>query len=903
MPARTAVFTNTSVTAGRPYNLAIAYVADFNRTTDALLTVHDGGTGAAVLGTFHVNQTSPCVGLTWDRMCWLPLGTVTPNGTTMTVVLTNAAGSGQLIADAIRFDWNFTPVMIRPSDSATITLPTNWATLSPDSSTATLPAVPNINVPMVNRSGDRFDQNVKTNPKTMKVGYNIGTMSLSGPSYWYRNRAIDQFYANGITTWNNTYTHVRGQCDVTPSGLWTLVYNTPDGTGNHATLSVNDSRTYENVGGSLIVDHGETISGGVATRTYTVTCAPHVNSPFLAYYANVADWNQNAIYPPDPANPTRSLAPTDSNGSYWHPNFLANMSVGFSAIRYFLDDGGNAGNNNLTIFSDYNVDHVNHVWINLGVRERISPAPLIVSIGPVDINPTTDADGVFGFGYNPYEDSQRWYTFVKVTTASPHNIYPGDQVSITGTGVPYQLPLSILDNPTQIAYNYMYSGVVGTGGWDFVVTTPSPTVFIMGVGFVHVAPATMPAVGRRGPSTINQTFTPGQVGASDWAVHAPVGSNMPLADICDLSNRTQTIPHFNLNCGLTDQCAIDLGTYFATHLNSNIGIRVEYANEPFSNFTQAGWFEYWVNMGMYKASLNQSSIYGNWGDRPGICASISHFKVNLFRQGWQAAGRNPAQVRHFLNNTGGGLGGVAYVVQTYGETDIDTGWSPYNANGYLNSQVGPGSYPNDFSALADKMGVDVWLDHFEMALSPSGVGGWGDAGARSLVGAGWGHWVDSSGNPYGTSSTPWAPGLKYVPGGPNGTAHIVTYEGGPHIICLNWGHWFTQTGSYMMLTKCRQMYRHPRMGHVCESFLQFFSDLGHSEFMRFNTGGYVSQGLMEYWQDLDLYNQTWGIGDGSDGKNNNILDWENNNAISPTYTAMRRWAGLSGGSVSPPVKP
>jgi hypothetical protein len=55
--------------------------------------------------------------------------------------------------------------------------------------------------------------------------------------------------------------------------------------------------------------------------------------------------------------------------------------------------------------------------------------------------------------------------------------------------------------------------------------------------------------------------------------------------------------------------------------------------------------------------------------------------------------------------------------------------------------------------------------------------------------------------------------------------------------------------------------------------------------------------------DLDLYNQTYGVGDGSDGKNNNILDFENNNAISPTYTAMRRWAELSGGSVSPPVKP
>ncbi|MBV8269621.1 MAG: hypothetical protein JO252_25130, partial [Planctomycetaceae bacterium] len=354
-PGASATFANTSLTAGRSYSLALAYVPDFDRTTDALVTVYDGQKGGTVLGTVNVNQTTPCAGFTWDRYSWLPLGTFTPSGTTMTVVITNKAGSGKLVADAIRFEGVLAPVSIGSKDTATIALPLGWATLGPDSGTDTLPAAPGYSVAMVNRSGDMFNQAVKTNPKTMKVGYDIGPVTEYGPSYLYRNRFKDQYFAGSVSAYNNPQDHLRGQCDVTPSGLWTVTYKTPDGAGNHVKLSAGDSFPPENMLGSTVTDNGETISGGVATRTYTVTGTPARNSPMIGVsLSGNVDQSTISILPPDPSNPSHSLPATDGSGSAWHPNFQANMSVWFSALRYMMVDDGNIEGYNLAVLSDYN---------------------------------------------------------------------------------------------------------------------------------------------------------------------------------------------------------------------------------------------------------------------------------------------------------------------------------------------------------------------------------------------------------------------------------------------------------------------------------------------------------------------------------------------------------------------
>ncbi len=890
----TATFANTSLTPGRQYSLAVCYIGDFDRTKNALYTIHDGSASGPVLGTVSIDQTQPCQGLSWDAASWTRIGTFTPSGTTITVVLTNKAGVGKLVADAIRFEGIQTPVMVKPTDDATITLPNDWAELAPDTTSATLPAAPGVAIPLVNRAGDILNQGVKTNPRTMKVGYNLSPVAFGGPSYYYRNRVKDQhYYAPGGTVSRRhlIWSDFRGQCDVTPNGLWTIKYKTLDGAGNHATITAGDSNTSSNVLGSTVHDNGETITGGVATRTYTVSCTPSLNSPILSLNTSGnIDYSSIAVYPPDPSNPSQSLAATGSDAQdVWHPNFLANMSVGFDSLRTI----GVNGMYNAAVLSDYGMSTEPTMHYFDG---RNRSGARISSISPIDNNPATDADGVVGYGYNVN------LCFYKVRTETPHNLYQGDCIGFSGTNMPGSIPVSFPGHPDQGAYIDL-----GNASWPspqsyanaMVVAVIDDQTFVANAN-ANSYPSSPPPNGA--PGTITATITPAQYQASDWSITSWVGYNMPLDHMVDLSNRTGSKLHFLFGHMITAQGASDLGKYFATHLNPGIGIRIEYSNEPFSFFPQFRYFLMQAQYNVFQASKGHPAPLGSGGNKDNAYAGLASAAFKSFIAGWTSMGRSASEVRCFYNYVISGTGFIASAATNFGITDLDVGYSPYYFNDYFLSGAGS-YYPTDISAVVDAMDVEMWLDHFELMMQSGGWHYWsGQVAAGQLVNAGLGHWVDGSGNTYGTSTTPYVPGLKYVPGGANGSATIVTYEGGPQQIAMTWGAGSTPAGSYMMPTKCRQMYRHPRMKNVHDSCLQVLNDIGNGVFVRFMVGGFANQGMIRYWSDLDLYNQTYGAGDGSDGENNNILNPESNTAISPTYTAMRRWAGQSDGSVSPPVK-
>lgn len=872
----TATFTNSSLVPGRSYKVAICYVGDFDRASNVSFVVHDGSATGPVLFSTTLDQTKPCIGLSWDCVSWKPMATVIPTGSQLTIVMTNPTASKKLVADCIRFEGVRPAVSVKPSDVATITFPDAWAGFLDYPSQAPIDAAGGTDVQLVNRSGDIFNQGVKTNPRTMKVGYNLGPVANGGPSYFYRNRVKDQnYWAGTVALHSYVLSDFRGQCDVTPSGLWTVKYRTLDGSGNHVTIGANDSAV--NVLGSTVVDNGEVITGGIATRTYSVTCSPSRNSPVigLSMSGNI-DYSTVAVYPPDPSNPSQSLAPTGSDPQdVWHPNFLANMSVGLESLRNL----GLSSMYNAAVFSDYGMSSDPKIHY-FDQRER--SGALITSISPIDNNPDTDADGVFGFGY------MNNLCFYKVRTATPHNMYQGDCFGFSGTNMPGGVLASFPGHPGQEAYadfgNVRWDGPLSFSS-GLVVAVLDPTTFVVEVSTSWYPPS-YPANGA--PGTIAGTTTPAMYGANDWTVHSWVGYGMPLDHIVDLANRTGAMPHFCLGHMVTAQGARDLGTYFATHLKPGLGIRVEYANEPFSFFPQFRYYHMWSSYGAYKESKGLPAPYGSW-NKDISYAALSVQAANAFKAGWQSTGRNPSEVRHFLNYVVNGMGWMAARAHDYGATNFDIGYSPYYFNDYYLS--GAGSYYNwDIGPMVDRMDVEVWLDHFELVIT----GGWdywaGHYAAEGLVREGFGHWVDSSGNPYGDRNTVYFPGLKYVPGGPNGSASIVTYEGGSQQIAMSWGSGSSVGGSYMMPTKNRQMYRHPRMKSVNDSCLQVLNDLGNSNFTRFQTGGFANKGMIRYWSDLDLYNQTYGTGDGTDGKNNNIVTPESNDAISPMYTSIRNWA-------------
>lgn len=882
-PGAVAEYRNTSLTPGRPYRIWACYVGDFDRTTQAQYFIHDGGPGGTQLGGKTLDQTTPCEGLSWDGVSWTSLGTFTPSGTTLTVILTRGQ-PGKMIADALRFEGVVTPVKVGPSDTATLTMPDSWADLNPTpypqqaSSASTVGGTQTL----VNRSGDVLNQKVKSGgpARTMKVGYNPGPVANGGPNYWYRNRIKDQNYnapSNSVSRHHPIFSDLRGQLDVTSTGLWTVSYRTLDGTGNHVTLSVSDDGP--NVLGSTIVDHGETSNGDIRTRTYTITCSPSKASPNVnVSWSGDIDYPSVGVYPPDPSNPSRSLTPLGPNGEVWHPNFLANMSVGLDSLRFL----GTCGFYNAAVLSDYGLstDQKVHPF-----EDRNRSGALITSIGPVDVNMTTDADGIVGYGYRVN------LCFYKVTTATPHNMYPGDCVGLNGTNMPWSIPASYPGNPNLGSYVD-----VKNTHWDsslsfasaLVVKTPSPTVFIMEAN-VSIWPSNPPADGA--PGTIGQTITPSQYGDSDWYVQSNVGYNLPLDHVCDLCNRTGAIPHWNLGHMVTSQGAYDIGRYFAQHLNSDIGIRVEYANEPFSFYPTFRYLLMQAQYGAWASDTGHADPLGLNGNSNSLYAyaALATRTYNDFVSGWTSTGRSASQVRKFYNNVVNGMGWMASSAKDFGATDIDVGYSPYYFNDYYLS----GSYTyyiNDPSVIVDKMDVEQWLDHFEVMMQGSWEYWGGQQVSGSLVAAGFGHWVDENGNPYGDSSTKYKPGLKYVPGGPSGTAHVVTYEGGLQQPAISFGSYSSYAGSYMMPTKCRQLFRHPRMKSVNDSCLQNLNDVGHSVFVRFQVGGFINQGMIRYWSDLDLYNQTFGKGDGSDGKNNNILYPESSTAISPAYTSIHDWA-------------
>ncbi len=313
----TAAWQLTGLTAGLSYRVHATWWADTDRTSAATYTIRDGSLGGKVLGSATFDQrkspaaTEPFYGT--DGAVWRLVGTVTPTGTILFVVLANTAGSGLLTADAVRIEVVRVMTTVRADDTVTLSAPQGFAC------SAAGACRPYTDLPVTNLVGGSILPPFQMTQKKMGTGYNLGPVSYWENGWYYRNRVkactggwstgfgtISTDSGGNLTAVSNSasllVTTVGQNTGTTGlywglpyicNGTWTLSYKGPSGSLPLGSLTIVAAPN------STCTKLSETIVNGRNVATYRVIAGPNQSGASVKLVATAVPAHDIILYEPD----------------------------------------------------------------------------------------------------------------------------------------------------------------------------------------------------------------------------------------------------------------------------------------------------------------------------------------------------------------------------------------------------------------------------------------------------------------------------------------------------------------------------------------------------------------------------------------------------------------------------
>jgi hypothetical protein len=578
-------------------------------TTAARYTAKDGAT---TLATFTRDQTSP-VHYPWHRpwgsIRFHDLGTATLAGSTLSVVIDNAAGAGNLHTNALRIERlvstaeGGTPV-VPPGATVNLTVPANTIN-------TTAGYVPAGTYPVTLWTDvDLFPYDPAA-ARTMTVGYNLGEQ------FWY---AVNQVYSNRVRGgggWGPA-SGSTGNIDYGSDGQLVGSGNFPatmvlDLTANSLQTSANGD---DNWGLPSYPKPGATPD----TYTWVVKLINH-GSPTLtlgnhsAYgglgpvYGTWTHVGQDASVPPKDVYTQTIQHPTDWPTSQYYGTRVGLFCTASAANNYVTDpevygpelysylsthnwmppskfhpallDRVQGRNLGALRFLDALLTNDSPIakWTDFSDPNKLAISPpnsslaaAVVGLHPVDRS-NADADG-----------ARRWWdglggAVVRVETATPHGLTQNGQL------VDFQ-NYNAINYPT-VAGNT----AVSWGPHPVVMDGPTcdATHFLIRLHSPQTYDSNAPPC-----DTLTMTQNPGGLvgvfgGGRFWD---GLGQGMPVADIEDLCNEAGVDLWFQVPSGLNDAGKVALFSSIQTRLAAGRSCYVEESNEPWnSGFEQWRWYK------------------------------------------------------------------------------------------------------------------------------------------------------------------------------------------------------------------------------------------------------------------------------------------------------------------------
>ena len=554
-----------------------------------------------VLGTFSIDQTKPPADYTSQGVAWKVLGSysVVTYGDSLSLNMTTAGlsnpapgGTGAAaFIDAVQLTRTSadTSITVAASDVATLTIPSGWVT------TATGPVPSLVALPVIPPSATTIMPAIASGSKSMRLGYNFFPSSYYTTFPTHNNQA-HRLFSTGFGLAQNS----DGYPTKMPSqdGLLGYVsgYNWDQHAGNHQQVpQINEGlflMTWDGDQGLYLQGSHQvteqlqyqSLTGGVGNRrVYQIRTDPRSLSASFslnfrstvpdstdptgkAYLCNISNLK---IYPPNPADSTGNTIwgwdPATnlySTPPKFAPDFL-NKLQGMQCIR-FMDA----------------------LWVNHCPVGRFSDFKAVTHVSRCDYATNvkiavTKVQPPSGPRYLPDNVT----AIVQLTTATPHNLYTGVQISLSGCGTANFVDAS--GNPS--------SQDIDT--WGPVVVLDATNLLFLSGGVASGAP------GNGG--TMTNTLTP-----TSGSLVAQYGSAWPLQDIVDLAAAVPGLREIWFNIAVTSDtsvggCVDQVAAFLAKNLPAGIKIHVEFGNECWNGTFQS---RPWCAMQSARMTNNSASL-------------------------------------------------------------------------------------------------------------------------------------------------------------------------------------------------------------------------------------------------------------------------------------------------------
>ena len=816
------------------YQVAITWTGG-DTNADLMDCIIQDGAGNTLATIAGIDQSQTPHDFQDSGVGWMILANLTlPNAVNSLSVSAVSHGTGDkhLLLDTVQIR-RVSPrqaIKILPGDQILFSAPAGFLTTT----NGPLPAQSNV---IVAPAGASRLPALPTGQKSMKLGYNIDPPGYFGIDSYYANIAVqaqcpvglaqssqgnptrlpfDNRYGYGafITPLSQAPSDTGGSGRGVPSyanGVWVVEWQ--GSTFNDCRLVVNATST------GIVEDTSRRVEGTVNRRFYQVHDS-FVNSPGVAlgFFSTLknpdstykCDISNVAVYPPDidPTQPTK-----------WRPSFLAKLK-GLQCIR-FMDLFG-TNNLNLSSFAHF-PDPAN---FPLGFSGRALVAP-IASISP----PTADlfAENVAG-------------TVVRITTKVPHGLATGFNIRIrNGDGTSLgQVLGNVIDPNTRQTTSTARDPIDPTDGYNGQARG----------GLCHVIDATTIQLGINvgsGPlARMTNTLTP-----SNGYIYADIapGAMMPPADAADLCVQVGVEPWVNVPWLADDDCVTQMAQAFASRIPRGTRIHVEYGNEAW-NYAFSAFF--------YCADKNLLDGGSGVNYIPPYASRMAQVH-QIFRNVWQAAGRDVTEVRRVCGAQYDGAGQTTQLLVNYAL-----------ANGITFDEIAPASYYSNGPASGandDLLTVDQLLDLFAVNLQQSAI-------PQTLAG----HLRIFAAALAQNPSQTW---LKNVV--------LVNYEGGPDTM-------ITGAMTANLASRSHAIHRHPGFVELQMYYLQMLESASVQLFNIFTLYGTRDISQWGVYEGLQMQP---GTGDPTIDLAN-LNDFENLPLVkSETAGALLRWASLLPAPISP----
>lgn len=721
---------------------------------------------------------------------------------------------------------------IHPEDSVSFSAPAGFVTTGVGPS----PAV--VQQPVLPATTNRMPA-LPAGPKTMHLGMNMDPPGDYGVDSYYSNIAVQAFGPVGLEQseaanptrlpfdsrrgcGSTTIPLAQAATDAgglgrgvpaSQTGVWAVQWR--GSSWNELQLMANTNST------TVTEITSRRVTGPLMRRYYQVQEAynftPGVSLVFVSTQKNsdstyACDVTDVAVYPPeiDPDNPPK-----------WRPGFLDKLK-GLQCIR-FMDL---FGTNNLNLAQFEHFPDPNKFPFGYGGRRIIA---LIDSIGP----PTPDGfcDNVAG-------------TVIRVKTVKPHGLTTGFNVRLRSNNGSLGLILgNVVDPATKATTSTARDPIDPTDNYNGQVR----------MNLCHVIDETTIQIGLNvynGPlARMTNTLTP--TGGYIYADVAP-GAMIAPSEAADLAATVGAEPWINVPWLADDDCVNRIAQAFLARIPRGTVVHVEYGNEAWNYVFLAFFYCVWRGLLEGGTSIDIAPVYMN------RMAQVHQ----IFRDAWQAAGRDPGEVRRVCGVQLADIGGTTVHLVNYAV-----------AHGISFDEVAPATYYGNEPAsgpLDDLLTREQLLDLMALNVQNSSM-------PQTLAGHIQAFTTALAQNPTQT----W---LKDVT--------LVNYEGGPDLMT-------TPSMSRNMASRNHGVHRHPEFAEIQLHHLQMLQDAGVKLFNIFTLYGTRDS---YQWGVYEGAHMVAGTGDPTIDVAN-VNDFENLAAIkSETAAALMQWSAmLSPGDPSPPI--